>query len=645
MVAGFGIAVWTRTYYSRGIETIGTPPPLRRTRPGSVERPVNGRLYRGTWLLVALPLLIVAFTVRKPTVLAPSTLPPTFDQRAAAASATALANEYPVRVPGSAGDEAASGWVVQQLEQLGLEASVDAFGATVAGRGRVVLRNVQAVVPGKSPQTIVVLAHRDNMGTTRGANDNASGTGALIELARSYATARAGGAGSVTPDHTLLFLSTDAGEFGALGARRFALHSPYAGRVVAAINLDAIGSERPARVEIGGAASRSPAPALLGTAAARIEEQTGHQPGRTSWLGQLIDLGFPYSLYEQAPLLGRRISAITITTLGDRPPSPRPGAPDSVDVARLGQLGRAAQSLLTSLDQGLGLTQQTSSYLYVAQRLVRGWAIELALVAMLVPFLVAAVDLFARCRRWRIPLAPALRSYRSRVLYWLWAGALFELFALAGAFPGGPPVAINPASSAARDWPVLTLLGYVVLAVASWLVARDRLVRRRPVTPEEQLAGETAALLVLGVVSLLVAATNAYALVFVLPSLHAWLWLPQLRGRSGGFRVAVLALGLLGPLLLLGSFAFRYGLGLDAPWYLAELTAIGYVPIVALVLFLAWVAAAAQLLAVATGHYMPYPSAAERPPRGPLRNAVRAIVLGVRARRRQSTHRRRALEA
>ncbi len=149
----------------------------------------------------------------------------------------------------------------------------------------------------------------------------------------------------------------------------------------------------------------------------------------------------------------------------------------------------------------------------------------------------------------------------------------------------------------------------------------------------------------LGVVSLLVAATNAYALVFVLPSLHAWLWLPQLRGRSGGFRVAVLALGLLGPLLLLGSFAFRYGLGLDAPWYLAELTAIGYVPIVALVLFLAWVAAAAQLLAVATGHYMPYPSAAERPPRGPLRNAVRAIVLGVRARRRQSTHRRRALEA
>ena len=29
----------------------------RRARRGSLERPVNGRMYRGTWLLVGLPLL------------------------------------------------------------------------------------------------------------------------------------------------------------------------------------------------------------------------------------------------------------------------------------------------------------------------------------------------------------------------------------------------------------------------------------------------------------------------------------------------------------------------------------------------------------------------------------------------------------
>jgi hypothetical protein len=78
---------------------------------------------------------------------------------------------------------------------------------------------------------------------------------------------------------------------------------------------------------------------------------------------------------------------------------------------------------------------------------------------------------------------------------------------------------------------------------------------------------------------------------------------------------------------------FRFGLGLDAPWYLAELTAVGYISTVAFVLVLCWLAGAAQLTAIALGRYAPYPSAAERPPRGPIRNAVRATVLAARGRR------------
>jgi Peptidase family M28 len=620
----------------------------RRSRPGSLERPVNGRLYRGTWLLVALPLLIVAFTVRKPPVLAAPSLPPTFDRGAAADLAAGeedgLATLFPNRSPGSPGALGAARWFAEHLAPFGLEAETDAFEATIPGKGRVTLRNVQAVVPGRSPQTIVVMAHRDNAGEGAGLDDNASGTAALIELARSYTSARAGATGGVRPQHTILFLSTDAGAFGALGARHFAQTSPYAGRTVAVVNLDSLASPEPARVEIGGRAPQSPSPALLGTAAARITEQTGHAPGRTSWLGQLVDLAFPYSLYEQAPFLGEKISALTITTGGDRPRTPSLERPDRLDTLRLGQLGRAAQSLLGSLDEGLELTQGTGGYVYVNQRLVRGWAIELAVFALFLPFAVTAVDLFARCRRRRIPVAPGLRSYRSRLFFWLWAGVLFELFALAGVWPGGtPPAPVNPATSAASHWPRLGLLAYIVLLGLTWLVARGRLIPRRPVTAEEEIAGQTAALLALGVVALLVVATNIYALIFVLPSLHAWLWLPQTRGQRGLVRLALLAAGFAGPLLLLGSFAFRYGLGLDAPWYLAELTAIGYVPIVGVALFLAWIAGAAQLIAVAVGRYAPYPTAAERPPRGPLRNTVRTIVLGVRS-RRQAAAERRALE-
>src|SRR5207253_8318913 len=88
------------------------------------------------------------------------------------------------------------------------------------------------------------------------------------------------------------------------------------------------------------------------------------------------------------------------------------------------------------------------------------------------------------------------------------------------------------------------------------------------------------------------------------------------------------------PLLPPSSLGSRFGLGLHAPWYLLELTALGYVGLSAVVITLAWAAAAAQLVALSVGRYAPYPAPGERPPRGPIRELVRKIVLARRARRR-----------
>jgi hypothetical protein len=524
------------------------------------------------------------------------------------------------------------------LRALGFETHTDTFSARIPGRGQVRLQNLSAsaVAPTSSPDTILVLAHRDNTGAGPGANDNASGTAALLELARTFGHPAGAPGRAVSPAHTIVFLSTDGGAYGGLGAAYFVSHSAVRSRVVAALDLDAIAGSGPARLEIGGDTARSPAATLVTTAAARIQDETGVAPGRTSALGQLIDLGFPFSLYEQAPFVAKGIPAVTLTTGGDRAPPPAADRVAAVDATRLGQLGRAAQALLSSLDEGLELAQGTSSYVYLGSRLVRGWAIELSLFAMLLPFLAAVIDLFARCRRRRIHLAPAFRSYRSRLGFWLWGGALFELFALTGAWPGGAARPPNPATSAAGRWPLLALAGLAVLLLASWLVPRERLRPRRQLTPEEDLAGHAAALLALGIVALAVVATNPFALLFVLPPLHAWLWLPQVRERSLSLRTALLLLGFVGPLLLLGSFATRFGLGLDAPWYLAELSAVGYVPTVVVVIVLAWTAATAQLVALTAGRYAPYPRASERPPRGPIRNVVRAVVLTARARHRRS---------
>jgi hypothetical protein len=185
----------------------------------------------------------------------------------------------------------------------------------------------------------------------------------------------------------------------------------------------------------------------------------------------------------------------------------------------------------------------------------------------------------------------------------------------------------------------VTLL--VLLALPGWLVSHARLAPRRVATAEEELAGHTAAMLALGLIALLVVATNPFALVFLLPSLHIWLWLPHMRGRKPGARLGLLAAGFLGPFILLGSLMFRFGLGLDAPWYLAELTAIGYITTVAFFLALCWLAGAAQLTAIALGRYAPYPS----PPLGPIRTTVRTIVLGVRGRRRARIRHDEAAEA
>jgi hypothetical protein len=57
---------------------------------------------------------------------------------------------------------------------------------------------------------------------------------------------------------------------------------------------------------------------------------------------------------------------------------------------------------------------------------------------------------------------------------------------------------------------------------------------------------------------------------------------------------------------------------------------------------LAWAAAAGQLAALVAGRYAPYPSAAERPPRGLVRESVRRLVLA-RRRHRAAASERRAL--
>ncbi|HLF14417.1 MAG TPA: M20/M25/M40 family metallo-hydrolase [Bacteroidota bacterium] len=125
--------------------------------------------------------------------------------------------------------------------------SANAGSCRVDFRGRTEtpsLANVVGVIPGKNPDEIVLFsAHYDHLGIVReidgdsianGADDNASGTAALIALAKYFAA-------QGTPGRTLVFAALAAEEIGGFGARHL-LNGMKPDHIAAMVNLEMLGT-------------------------------------------------------------------------------------------------------------------------------------------------------------------------------------------------------------------------------------------------------------------------------------------------------------------------------------------------------------------------------------------------------------------
>ena len=572
------------------------------------------------FVVVAPAILAFLFSISTTGTLPRSSLEPLFNGENAASLARSLSVEDPSRVPGSEGADQATRWYEQTIRGLGLETDEDGWSEDVADLGTVELHNVVTVVPGRSDETIVVVAHRDNAGTSRTLGDNASGTAALIELARGFAPQEFGP--DPRPQRTLVLVSTDAGAYGGAGAEHFARTSPLAKAAIATIVLDGLaGSGRP-RLAIAGDRPVSPARALVRTAAARVREQTGVWPELPSVPTQLVDLGLPFAAGEQGRFLGHDLAAVTLTTREPGEPSiPAGDPPTPLDTRRLGQLGRATESLLSSLDGSVGGAFRTPDSLFLGDRAASGWSVRLVLVLAVVPFALGLVDLIVRARRRAFPFRPAVRALRARLGVALLGGMLVWLGAVLGMFPTGAPLPPSPLSNVLESPPIggLILLGCAFAVL--WLMTRGRRAPAFPPTAGERLAGLAVALAAVGLVAVVLALTKPYALVFVLPSLYAWLWLPL--ERRLWRRLLLFLLGLAGPLLALFVLGHELGVSaLGAALYVVGLVTVGYLPFGSALLFLLWAAAAAQVGTLALGRYAPYAGGAEPPPPGPLRRAL-----------------------
>jgi len=97
----------------------------------------------------------------------------------------------------------------------------------------------------KKEEIIVISAHYDHIGMKNGeiyngADDNASGTSALLEIARIFAEAKKAGH---TPKRSILFLHVTGEEYGLHGSRYYTNHNPIfpLENTITNINIDMIG--------------------------------------------------------------------------------------------------------------------------------------------------------------------------------------------------------------------------------------------------------------------------------------------------------------------------------------------------------------------------------------------------------------------
>ena len=192
------------------------------------------------------------------------------------------------RATGTPGADSAAAYVARRLKALGLRpvAGADyvrpfvAQSAELAHLGQqfeIPARNVVALVPGRDPalraQVVVLGAHYDHLGRSprsaldpgandairNGADDNASGTAAVLELARRFVRHPA--------RRTVVVALFDGEELGLLGSREFVEHPPVPlDSVQAMLNFDMVGRLRNDRLIVYGTSSAAELPAIIDSA-------------------------------------------------------------------------------------------------------------------------------------------------------------------------------------------------------------------------------------------------------------------------------------------------------------------------------------------------------------------------------------------
>lgn len=146
-----------------------------------------------------------------------------------------LSGEIGSRVVGTPGEAQAMKYILDQLHSFGYKPEVQSFTYKVKDK-EYISHNVIATKEGESKKEVIVGAHYDSVATdgSKGADDNASGIGVLLETARRFA--------DQASKYTLKFIAFSAEEVGLKGSKAYAaaMTKEEVKNTLAMINMDSL---------------------------------------------------------------------------------------------------------------------------------------------------------------------------------------------------------------------------------------------------------------------------------------------------------------------------------------------------------------------------------------------------------------------
>lgn len=220
-------------------------------------------------------ILLLAIALEVPTT---DPLPPEVDgvtRQRLLTHVEALASEdFEGRGAGTDGGRLGASYLIQQFESLKLtEKGTRSFRQPFTSRGKK-MANVVGLLKGcderLEDEVVVIGAHFDHLGVRRdalypGADDNASGCAALLEVARAFTR---GG----PPARSVLFIGFDGEEIGLQGSKYFVKRPTVPKKdIVAMINLDMVGRGATGDVRVCGTPTSTLLKQHVESAAPRVD--------------------------------------------------------------------------------------------------------------------------------------------------------------------------------------------------------------------------------------------------------------------------------------------------------------------------------------------------------------------------------------